>query len=489
MNRLFLASKARLYLIANVLLMWVAITSASLADGNTPWLWLFPLLATLAGIVAHISLRQPLSAISKIQRVLSATHKGDYSQRITEVPHMGELGFIAWDLNESLDEIETFFRDIEACFRNAGEERFHRRAYSDGLFGDIVRTFSNINTSLEAMEKNVLYIRQNELMSRLQMLNTGNMMKNLLRSQGDLIRITEEMNQVQGISNDTAEKAEQSQLSLREMIDGLRDTVSMIEANSRASAQLHAMSDEISGILAMISEIAEKTNLLALNASIEAARAGEHGRGFAVVADEVKQLASNTKSATNEIAKVVTTFREETTTMEGNAGHMQQKAGHMQDNIADLQGKFADFAEQAHATRRSVSLAHDICFASLIKVDHMLYKQKTYMAFTTGGNSSEAEAVQVGHHDCRLGQWYYEGEGREHFGNTPSFAAMEKPHAMVHNSAHRVLQKIVTETTYEEAGHDEIIRHYEDMETSSDDIMSIIDRMVAEKHLASGGTP
>ncbi|HEX22915.1 MAG TPA: hypothetical protein ENH21_05735 [Chromatiales bacterium] len=487
MNRLFLASRVKLYLVACSLLMWTAILSVYFAEGFQQWMWLFPIVSTLLGGIAHIRLRHPLHAIAKIRRVLNGMRKGDYSQRITEVPHMGELGLIAWDLNESLDEIETFFRDVDACFRNVGEELYHRRAYSDGLYGDIVRSFSNINASLDAMEKNATYVKQNELMSKLQTLNTGSMMKNLLKSQSDLISITDEMKEVHSITDDTVEKAGQSQQSLHEMVAGLRDTVDMIEANSRASAQLHAMSSEISGILSMISEIAEKTNLLALNASIEAARAGEHGRGFAVVADEVKQLASNTKNATDEIAKVVTTFREETANMKGNASHMQEKAGQMQNNIADLQGKFGEFAEQANATRRSVSLAHDISFASLIKVDHMLYKQKTYMALSTGTESSEAEAVLVDHHHCRLGQWYYEGVGQAYFGDTPSFRAMESPHAAVHDSAHRILENLTDSQVGGQEAQDGIIALYEDMESASDDVMATVDQMVKEKHAAGQG--
>jgi len=264
--------------------------------------------------------------------------------------------------------------------------------------------------------------------------------ESLLEVQSSLFSVAEVMHR----EKDTASKASGVSVNAQQAVDriagSLMDMARDTQGVSATVEGLNLKAASIEGIISLIRNISDQTNLLALNAAIEAARAGDKGRGFAVVADEVRTLAKKTGEATSEIEGLVGTIHTETNAAKEQMDAVSRDSRNFSDISRTASDSMQEFIAMTRDMQSAISGGALRSFVEVVKLDHLVFKFEIYKVFM--GLSSKGKHDFADHHACRLGKWYYSGEGKSTFSRLPGFQDMEIPHQRVHASGFSALERL-----------------------------------------------
>jgi methyl-accepting chemotaxis protein len=230
----------------------------------------------------------------------------------------------------------------------------------------------------------------------------------------------------------------------------------------------------IGKVVKLIEGVADQTKLLALNATIEAARAGEAGKGFAVVAHEVKELSEQSRAAVEKIRMAVTELLESSKKSTQRLCEIEKRAAAMGEDISSYVVELEQTTGENRAAARDTKSANSQVFLTLAKLDHILWKVRTYSSVIEG----RPNFAFVDSHNCRLGKWHREGEGRADFSHTSAYRDLAIPHAEVHDSTRIVFD--VLQNGNEKQNMQQLKKALSEMESASTKVFDVLDRMIVQ---------
>lgn len=439
------------------------------------------LVSVLLGLQIFQALRM-VETLKRVEYTLDMSSRGELHHRVSNTKGLGELGRVAWSLNDLLDRVETYFKEVDTCFTEVAKGNYSRHPLGNGLPGRMGSSLEAIDESVQAMKENVKLINRNDLASKLHRLNTESLIKNLEESQSDLTLIDEDTRKVGEQARGNASEARKSLNAVEQIRTSIDDITGTVKEVSDVVSALSRDSEEVAESLLTIKDIADQTSLLALNASIEAARAGESGKGFAVVADEVKSLSKRTKETAESVDRILSDFSKRMTDVSRISDHSHEVTQNMSLMVGDFENQFNWVVGSSDKAAQQVDNVCALIYHSLVKLDHVIYKQNGYVALEQEDESGQAhEAIRVDHKTCRLGQWYYEGEGKSSYYNTECYRKMESPHAEVHAAVQRALAISEKDWQSDQSLRDSIVEQMQSAEKASEEVMYWINQLTSER--------
>ncbi len=426
------------------------------------------IVALIAYIVfIKIKIGREYELIAKVHHLINEVLRGNFEARITNLGN-SEMCVVARGVNELLDNLETFIRENNNVIQKSQQAETFRPFLTDGILPNLQVVGKYIDNNVSAIKEAMTLGANRGLTLALGNINGGSKQQKFIQKS-----FHESLSRLSDISSKISSMVEHSQNSYNKIATSmsmLESARELISVNNDAVGGLSERSAEINSIIDVINDIADQTNLLALNAAIEAARAGEHGRGFAVVADEVRKLAEKTQHSTKDIWTQINLFQQATNEIYENSQKMLEQMSEFGSTMNAFEDTFKQINSYSVQIDKSTKTISSRLNGNILMLDHIIFKTDAY-----DNVLKKVDSKDLTNEISAIFQNWLETRGEVHYGGTKELENIVSSHNELVESAKAGVENAFA--CNDRSCSPEVLSHFEAMEGASDVLFERIDKL------------